>query len=511
MLTNKSSFFTWFLIVIVPLFCCTMVFSCPQSANPSPTDSLKNDSSLPLLAAYIAIPKDTSFAAKSFDYPYIVIKNINIKGNKVTKRPIILREMTFHSGDTVRLEELEKTFKQNRNNIYNTRLFNDVSLKIEQLKENIADIIVNVEERWYIFPAPIFEIADRNFNEWWNTHNRDLKRTQYGMFLGIDNFRGRKERVKLLAQFGYTQKFDVSYSIPYIDKKRQIGLNPFVSFSNNREIYYTTQDNKQVFFSDNEKMMRSRFKAGINLTYRPNIHESHNGSITYFYNTIADTVAKINPDYFLNGQTTQQYVQFFYSFTDDHRDIAAYPRSGYFLRAQVAQLGVPAIFSDISITSLYASYTRYIPLGKRWFGIANARGKLSFPAIQPYFNQQGGMGYGSSSLRGYEYSVIDGQMFGLLRTAMRYELLNKKFKNNIIKARQFRTIPLAIYLKTYAETGYVRDAYYYETNPLTNVLLGSTGLGIDVLSVYDWLCSLEYSVNLQGQHGFFISFSLNYD
>ena len=32
---------------------------------------------------------------------YYIIKTIEISGNKVTKRPIILRELTFQEGDTI--------------------------------------------------------------------------------------------------------------------------------------------------------------------------------------------------------------------------------------------------------------------------------------------------------------------------------------------------------------------------------------------------------------------------
>jgi hypothetical protein len=152
-----------------------------------------------------------------------------------------------------------------------------------------------------------------------------------------------------------------------------------------------------------------------------------------------------------------------------------------------------------------------MPLGKHWFGVVNTRAKISLPLKQPYYNQQGNMGYGSSYLRGYEYDVISGQAFGLLRTAMRYQLFDKKFRNDLIKIRQLRTIPMAVYLKTYAELGYVHDQYYYEYNPLTNILLGSTGIGVDVLTFYDWFFGLEYSLTLQKKHGLFVSFGLNFD
>ena len=49
-----------------------------------------------------------------------------------------------------------------------------------------VDVMVDVKERWYIFPLPIFELADRNFNEWWKT--RDFSRTNYGLSVVQNNF-----------------------------------------------------------------------------------------------------------------------------------------------------------------------------------------------------------------------------------------------------------------------------------------------------------------------------------
>lgn len=442
---------------------------------------------------------------------YLVVGSIAIAGNKITKRPIILRELDFKEGDTIRVATIEERFKKNRNQVYNTRLFNEVVLKIEGLKNHLVDVLIEVEERWYIFPAPIFEIADRNFNDWWNTHHRDLRRTHYGGFVEIQNFRGRKEKLKLLAQFGYTQKFNMGYDIPYIDKRRQWGINVSGSYSNNREIFYKDSLNRQVFFSVGENFMRTRLRAGVGVNHRPDIQHFHNFSIDYYYNTIADTVAQINHNYFLDGRTIQHYAQLSYTFTEDKRDIAVYPKKGHYFRANFTQLGFPIWGDKLNISALYATYTRYQPLGKHWFGVANVRGKVSLPLRQPYFNQQGNMGYGSSYLRGYEYEVISGQAFGMLRTAMRYQLFDRKFKNDFLKIRQLRTIPMALYLKTYAECGYVHDQYYYEQNPLTNTLLGSTGLGIDMITFYDWFFSLEYSLTLQRRAGFFVSFGLNFD
>ncbi len=450
---------------------------------------------------------------------YIVIKDINMKGNKRTKAYIILREMDVVVGDTLEVKKLEEIFEKNQNQIYNTRLFNDVNIKIASWKENLAELLVEVEERWYVIPAPIFELTD-DFNVWWNVHNRDLSRTEYGMLFTHVNFRGRKEMLKLNMQFGYTKKLELSYHLPFIDKKRTTGLNPFVSYIIQRQLAYKTENNKQVFFSDttfnrqkvfnDSTYILKRFRVGTVLTHRPNIKWQHYFNFSYFNNSIADAVNDAsNGNYFLDGRTKQQYFYLAYVLNYDNRDIQAYPLKGNYFRLQVTKAGI-GIFNDLNMLWIIGNYTQYMRLHPKVYAVANVQAKTSFPDIQPYFNQSGLSG-GSGNIRGYELYVIDGQKYAMARTALKYQLINRKFVNPIVKLSQFRTIPFAAYLKTYAETAYVQDRYYAENNPLNNQWLRSTGVGLDIVTLYDSIFSLEYSLNHLGEWGFFMGFKVNYD
>lgn len=446
-----------------------------------------------------------------FSFPYIVVNAIEIKGNRRTKRHIILRELDFSAGDTLASNNFENLLRENRNQIFNTRLFNDVSIKIAKQQQGKAqiDLLIEVEERWYIFPVPIFELTDRNFNEWWVTHKHDFGRTQYGFQFIHENFRGRREKLKLLLQLGYTQKVELNYQIPFLDKKGHTGINPSASYIRNHEITYKTIGNKQHFLKLTDGFARERLRVGINFTQRPDIHHFHSFNVYFNRNMINDTVALLNPDYFLEGRNLQQYISVSYNYIADNRDIAAYPLSGSFFRFQASKFGFSAA-SDINMFILAAAYSRYVPLSKRFYWAGNIRGKLSFPDRQPYFNQQG-LGYGDDAMRGYEYYIIDGQKFGILRTSLRYRVLALKIINPLIKAHQFRTIPLSIYLKNYAETGYVIDKKYTQNNPLANQWLWSVGAGLDLFTAYDFLVSFEYSLNKQGEHGLYVSFKVNYD
>lgn len=451
----------------------------------------------------------TSMIADSSITDYVIITDIAISGNKRTKDHIIFRELDFAVGDTLQSAKLTETLEESRNQVFNTTLFNDVKIEVGEQEGILVKLHIAVEERWYVFPVPIFELTDRNFNVWWKEYNRDLSRTEYGLRFYHYNFRGRKEWLKATVQFGFTKKYELEYIMPFIDKARKIGAYYKLSYILNRELPFRNFNNSPEFYKHEDGFLQKRFNASIGSSLRPNIHGFHRLYLDYLHNSIADTLAALNPDYFLEGRTEQTFLQLIYSYTVDLRDIAAYPLSGSYLDVQFIQSGL-GIFGDVSMTSFTANYSQYLSLGNNFYALGNVKTKFSFPKQQPFFNQRG-LGFGLDYLRGYEFYVIDGQSYTMLRSALKYQLLKTKFRNPLFKSDQFRTIPLAIYLKTYGELAYVKDNYYMDTNPLANQWLKSVGVGVDVFSFYDLVASFEYTRNGLKDWGFYVSFGLNYD
>ena len=74
-------------------------------------------------------------------------------------------------------------------------------------------------------------------------------------------------------------------------------------------------------------------------------------------------------------------------------------------------------------------------------------------------------------------------------------------------AQQFRYVPVAIYFKTYADLGYVKNYPYYRerqvNTKLSDKLLAGTGFGLDVVGFYDIVLRFEYSFNAEREQGFF--------
>ena len=125
--------------------------------------------------------------------PWVMVKDIEMEGNKITRYGIITREMVFGEGDSLSLNELLHRMEESRENLLNTSLFNFVEMDLDLTAFPAVKVKVLLVERWYLWPFPILERGDRNINEWLG--NPGLSRMNYGMYLVWDNFRGRRERI----------------------------------------------------------------------------------------------------------------------------------------------------------------------------------------------------------------------------------------------------------------------------------------------------------------------------
>ena len=148
---------------------------------------------------------------------FVMINRVFIIGNRLTRDQIILRELSLRKGDLIYSLDLPEIIDLDKKKLINTRLFNTVEIRTMELEENKIDVLIDLNERWYTFPSPIFELSDRNFNEWWTNYNHDFKRVNYGLRLYQFNMRGRNGTLRFVAQFGFQRGFDLMYRFSYID------------------------------------------------------------------------------------------------------------------------------------------------------------------------------------------------------------------------------------------------------------------------------------------------------
>lgn len=436
---------------------------------------------------------------------FVYITTIDIEGNRKTRANLILRELEFSAGDSISVDHLGTTLERNSLRLMNLGIFATAAINILSWDErNRVTLQIRLQEGWYIYPAPLFELADRNFNVWWKEFGHSLRRVNYGIDLNWLNFSGQADLLKTKLQFGYSNKYELAYRHPNVNKKQTLGLQTAIAFSRNHEIAYKTDGNKILFHTDPNRWMIKRFAFGAGLTWRPKLFVSHTFNGEYHHNRINDTIAEMNPDFFLQRRTVQQYVSLTYNFSVDRLDIRPYPLSGWRATFEIRQNGfLPA--EDLHLTRLYAEYDRYFKLTPKLSLALQSAGRLSLPRCQPpYYNNQG-LGYGNNFVRGYEYYVADGLDFAIIKTGFHLEIFNRTYNlGKFMPVTAFKTFPLKVYLAFNNDVGYSNDPFYGQNNPFVNRAMYGYGLGLDIVAYYNKIARFEWSRNDLGQSGFFV-------
>ncbi len=460
------------------------------------------------ISASINIPSDT-LSNYYFEVDSVEIDEIILVGNKVTKDRIILRELDFRMGSKISTNNLENYLEQEKNKVFNTDLFVTVDLKGYPVDKDKVKIVIEVIERWYIYAVPLIDFADRNFNEWWKDRNADLSRLEYGIKFKTRNFRGRKENLRVDLLFGFTKNLYFKYDIPFINKKQTTGMSFATGISQNRDVAYKSTGNKLTYASADEVLIR-RYGGEIGVGRRSHFYNTHNLILKYSHQIITDSIAELNPDYFLDGRTQQKFFELSYTFTRDLRNMSGYPTKGFYTAFQITKKGL-GIFDDLNLLQVHGTYSHFFDLGKNFYYATGATGKMSLPKVQPY-NQMQGLGYGQTFVRGFDLYVIEGQAFGLLKNTLRWKALSgRQSIKKIMPLKQFSVIPYSIYPKLFFDTGYAKNSLVeIENEALTNKPIWGTGVGLDLVSFYDSVFRVEYSLNSKMEKNFFFYFSASF-
>ncbi len=431
----------------------------------------------------------------------IKIGKIVIKGNKITKDKIILRELEFKKDDIINKYDFKNKIVLSRQNLLNCSLFNFVIITPTKAG-NAYNIEIDVVERWYIWPIPIIEFADRNFNVWWET--KKFSRLNYGIDLRIENFRGRREYLNFILKKGFDNTITLIWDIPYLNKKQTLGMSFSGGAVFNHETAVNTINNKLQFYKTGTGFVKKWYFAESDIYFRPKYRISHIFSIIYNNETYSDSLLYFNPD-FTYGKTKYKYINLQYLFKLDYRDYKPYPLTGYYFDISIKKTGIGLLSKNVNVFTIQSAFDQYLHLYKRWYFAYNVSLRLSTPKHQPYFISSG-LGLNRMAIRGYELFIVNGQNIGLYRSNFKYEILPKKtFVIPWIKTQKFGKIFFALYANIFFDAAYVNDTQTPETNRLSNQFLWGTGVGIDFITYYDIVMRVEYAINKQNKTGLYIS------
>ena len=442
------------------------------------------------------------------DDSLLQINSIALAGNKITKDQILLREMILKPGDFINPARLDTLLSRSRENLMNTLLFNyvEISVNVDEKDSNLLNISVEVVERWYIWPIPILKISDRNFNVWWQT--KDLSRLSYGFYIDWRNFRGRKENLITRFQWGYGRNLSIQYLVPYLNRKKTMGLGFGAGYSRQKETAYRTMYNKQEFFKEPDDFAREDVFAFGQFLLRKNIYTSHQFELRYDQHHFSDSLVQKYPDFTSDSSSQVRYLTFNYMMKFDHRDFKSYPLKGSYADLSVIKYGLWTFNENtLNTFSILATYRKYFELSPRVFFATGLNGQIS-AGLQPYFILKG-IGYDRDIVRSYEYYLVDAQHFAILKNNIKFSLLqNRDKKIDFIRTEKFSRIYYAMYLNVFFDAGY---GYYdqdfgTETNDLQNALLMGYGTGLDFVTYYDVVIRLEFSMNFKNEAGVYLHF-----
>ena len=461
------------------------------------------------IACYSQLP-DSVITSSSADTSkaLVTIGDVTITGYKKTKSYIIQREIPFVKGDYMSRSELRNKLVLCKQQLMNTSLFVDVDVSEHQ----VADVVfvnIAIKERWYLFPLPYFKIVDRNFNEWWVQNKRSLQRVNFGLKFMQNNVSGRNDKLNIWIFGGYTKQVSLRYENPFIDKNLKHGLNIGFAYSNNHEVNYVTDSNKQRFLKDPNQFLTRTTSVDVGYSYRPGIKTRHNFRVAYSDLQLEDTVIMRNPKFFPVGQNRARFADISYTVQHYDVDYIPYPLKGFQGEATLhKRLG-----AGTNLWLMKASGSYSFKMAPKTYMQFQAVGSLILPFRQSYFASRmfGGSDY---YMRGLEYYVTERVAGGIFRATAKKEVLSFNV-HNPIGGKTHNQIPFRIFVKGYGDVGYSHlphsERFYIDAGLvrkpvysfLNNKLLRTGGIGIDIITFYDVVLKFEYSFNQFGSSGLF--------
>ena len=450
------------------------------------------------------INTDTSFTTPVIkdSLTTVIISLIKVTGSKHTKDYIILREVPFKTGDTLKMYELPAIFKQAKNQVYNINLFTEVKFDSIPLPDSTLQVNISVKERWYIFPTPQFQLVDRSYKEWVKTYNADFNRVIYGLKFVHYNFSGRRDQLRVYLLNGYARNISASYSTPYSNSKLTEGFGVSAGFTQNREVGYALTDSNKLLNYRKEGFVRNNFNASVNYSKRKGFFKSTAIGIGFNYINIDDSIlnTKYNPSYFNDKRSKQIIFDVGIGVSYSNTDNNNFPLKGLIYNYGISKRGL-GFSGGINSLTLSGSFAKFYTHKHNWFSVIQTSALLKLPFEQSFINRRA-VGFGPLSLRGLEVYIIDGVAAAVTKYTLSKKIVS--FKIPIpFKIKSLSNIPVSIFAKTFADVGYsyLPNKYYSIFN---NKLLYTGGFGLDLLTLYDLVIKVEYSFNQLGEKGLFL-------
>ena len=112
-------------------------------------------------------------------------------------------------------------------------------------------------------------------------------------------------------------------------------------------------------------------------------------------------------------------------------------------------------------------------------------------------------------MNGLEYYVVDGNAASILKASYQHALGTVRIKNALpMKSLPF--IKYQFWFKAFTHLGYVYSERPLNNSRLANTLIRTAGLGLDIISIYDFVLKIDYSLNQLGDKGLYLHTGINF-
>ena len=455
-----------------------------------------------LACIVLIVSSGLSLAGQSWIYSGEILE-----GNVRTRDAYIENLIPFIPGQRYRTTEIDSLVEMARAHLTRTTLFNRVEV-VPEMSDDSVRVRVLVVERWYLWPFPIVEFADPDFNIWWQ--EKDFSRMNYGLALNWDNFNGLGSKLKFRLKAGYNRQFRLGYSVPLsLMKGRQSFFGWSLAYNQTYEVTTGTRNNIRQFATVNPGVVQESYGAAVGYSSRIRYSYAFGIFAGYSKTIVRDTVLQANAEYLggLPADRDLESLPISISGSFDNRNSRDYPLKGRYMGAEIY---TPLVLENRDapyLVSFTGDVREYRPLGKRWFLHGAVQGQWAwFSKDLPYLWQRGMNP--SSLVRGYQLYVIDTQRWVQARSNLKFALLPaKNFELPLIPWEQFRKSSIAIYLNAFYDVGHYGDRLYAHRNFLDNRWLQGWGVGLDIVTYYGKLVRIEATQNSIGEFGVFLQFS----
>lgn len=449
------------------------------------------------------------------------VDTILIVGNAHTKPFVIRQEFPFQEGDTLTLQNL--TIAQQLT--YNLQLFNLVNVsakrfapfspaqivssdtvltwvyevgqsKADELGRPYTLVFVEVYERWFIFPQPIFDLRGVSLTQWFKKPT--IANVNAGIAVFHTNLTGYKDRLTLSVGAGFDPFLRLSYFTPYLWSETRLGLG--ISLLR-RDLNNLAIDGRT---GNVARYVQRTLGATISVSERLSTFDFISGSLGYTSLRVSPEIKQAQPGATVSPGGVDAFPSLSLGYTHSRLDFNQCATDGIYFSVRLIKIGLPNRREQIDLSRGQFDFRIY---RKIWGDLALGFYNLSVLTLNaPVPNHQRlFFGY-DILLRGYTDRILEGDNLQLNSLELRYPAIPlQAAKLDFIPFEKFQIFQYGLFVTAFLDAGNVwhnsRSQVFGLRQTHYDFRKNKYGYGVGLVFVggYEATARLDFAFNQQGR------------